>query len=354
MGAGLAGLSCAICLERKGIQPIIFEKHHRVGERFPNVEAVIELMHRPIKNSLAYINKISGINLQPTSMIHTIEVNSPNKKALIKGSNIGYTTIRGHDMRSWECQLESQLKTKIHFEQQHDLKDLKNDFDYVVVATGDAIIPLNMGLWKSDIEPFLKGCIVKGNFNTGSIRIWFNQNLSKQGYVFFLPFDENEACLSVAAGPSSHEEIDKLWEKTVDYLNIDPLPNTTFKVEEMRIGKIRTRQLDNIIFIGNSGGFIEPFAGFGQITSIISGIQAAESIINGKNYNNLTKWYDKLYEDSLALRHSLNQFNNDDFDEIISLINMHQIQNFILNPSLSPISLAAKLLTSKEKFKNKL
>ncbi|HRS22041.1 MAG TPA: NAD(P)-binding protein, partial [Clostridia bacterium] len=57
MGAGLSGLSCAKYLEDHNIEPVIFEKRERVGERFPNMEAIIQMVHRPLKDPLIYINK---------------------------------------------------------------------------------------------------------------------------------------------------------------------------------------------------------------------------------------------------------------------------------------------------------
>ena len=59
MGAGISGLSCAIILERNGIEPTIFEKRGRVGDRFINSEAMFDILNRPIKDCLSYneINK---------------------------------------------------------------------------------------------------------------------------------------------------------------------------------------------------------------------------------------------------------------------------------------------------------
>jgi flavin-dependent dehydrogenase len=42
MGAGISVLSCAITLEKNGIEPVIFEKRSRVGERFVKVTYSID------------------------------------------------------------------------------------------------------------------------------------------------------------------------------------------------------------------------------------------------------------------------------------------------------------------------
>lgn len=115
LGAGFAGLACARKLEQNGIRPVIFEKRHRVGERFPNMEAIMHIIHRPIRDSLIYLNKLLGFELKPAAVIRTVEIHSPSSKAVITGKNLGYSTIRGHDDRSWENQLARHVKSNIIF-----------------------------------------------------------------------------------------------------------------------------------------------------------------------------------------------------------------------------------------------
>ncbi|MGB4302326.1 MAG: NAD(P)-binding protein, partial [Syntrophomonadaceae bacterium] len=328
LGAGFAGLACARHLEQNGIYPDIFEKRHRVGERFPNMEAIMHLMHRPIKDSLVYINDLLNVDLQPAAVVHTVEMHSPNHKTVING-HLGYSTIRGHDDRSWECQLARYIKSDIIFNTQPDYQELAQEYDWVVVATGDSIIPRDLGVWTTDIEPFLRGCIIKGDFDPGTIKLWFNQSLSKQGYVYFAPYDQDEACISVAAAPSSPEDIDTLWAKTVDYLGITPEPGSEFKVEEYKIGRVATRQVRNILLTGNAGGFIEPFMGFGQVPSLLSGFYAAKAIATGADYNRLTSWFNTRYQNSLVLRNYMNQLDNKAFDRLVLALSNKVSQNII-------------------------
>jgi flavin-dependent dehydrogenase len=343
MGAGFAGLACAIHLEQNGIYPDIFEKRHRVGERFPNMEAIMHLMHRPIKDSLVYINNLLGVDLKPAAVVHTIEMHSPNQKAVINGKNLGYSTIRGHDDRSWECQLADAVKSNITFNCAPDYRELEKEYDWVVVATGDSTISRDLGVWITDIEPFLRGCIVKGNFDPGNIKLWFNQSLSKQGYVYFAPYDYNEACISTAAAPSSLEDIDRLWAKTIDYFGITPEPGSEFKVEEYKIGRVATRQVRNILLTGNAGGFIEPMMGFGQAPSLLSGIYASKAIITGEDYNQLTNWFNKRYEDSLTLRNYMLKLDDEAFDRIVLALKNKVSQSIMNNPHFIQLSLLAKM-----------
>jgi flavin-dependent dehydrogenase len=351
LGAGLAGLSCAKYLEDHGIEPVIFEKRERVGERFPNVEAVIQLIHRPLKDPLIYINKKYKINLVPAGLTHTIEINSPNHKTTFTGYNIGYTSIRGHDERSWECQLARQVKASIHFNSTVTWQELEEEYDWIIIATGDPTISRELKVWRTDAEAFLKGCIVKGKFDLGVSKIWINTNLSNKCMVYFAPFDENEASYCTVAIPGSPEELDTLWSRTVEELKFEPVPQTEFKFEEYKLGRLTTRQVGKKLIVGAAGGFVLPFMGFGQIPSILSGVYAAESIINGRDYNKMTAWFDKHYNDELTLRKYVNGMDNIEFDKLVSFFSKPIINRLAANTNLPVMSIAANAVRARNLIK---
>lgn len=347
LGAGLSGLACAKYLEANNIEPVIFERRHKVGERFPNMEAIMQLMHRPIKDPVLYINKKYGLNLLPGGITHTLEIYSPNCKATLTGENLGYTTIRGHDNRSLECQLAKQIKTQINFNSTATWQELEKDFDWIIIATGDPTISRELGVWKTDAEAFLKGCIVKGKFDLGVAKIWLNTELSKKCMVYFAPFDTNEGSYCTVAIPSSPEELDILWSRTVKGLNFEPVPQTEFKYEEFKMGRVSTRQIGKILLTGSAGGFVEPFMGFGQVPSILSGVQAAEAIITGGDYNKLTAWYNRNYAYCLTIRKFINNIDNEGFDRIVASLNLPTVKELVANTNLPILSLAAKAIRSR-------
>jgi flavin-dependent dehydrogenase len=351
LGAGLSGLSCAKYLEDNNIEPVIFEKRERVGERFPNMEAIIQLVHRPLKDPVIYINKKYNINLMPSGIVHTIEIHSPNHKATFTGYNMGYTSIRGHDDRSWERQLARQVKAKIHFNSTVTWQELEKDFDWIVIATGDPTISRELKVWKTDVEAFLKGCIVKGKFDLGVSKIWLNTKLSKKCMVYFAPFDENEASYCTVAIPSSPEELDTLWSRTIEELKFEPIPNTEFKYEEYKMGRVSTRQIGKKLLVGAAGGYVLPFMGFGQIPSVLSGVYAAESIITGKDYNKLASWFDKQYTDSLIIRKYVNNIDNEGLDKLVSFFSLPMVSNLASNTNLPVLGLVAKAISSRNLIK---
>lgn len=345
LGAGLSGLACAKYLEDNNVEPVIFEKHHRVGERFPNMEAIMQLIYRPIKDPVIYINKKYGLNLLPNGITHKLEIHSPNHKSAFTGYNLGYTTVRGHDDRSWECQLAKQVKAQIQFNSTVTWQELEKDYDWIIIATGDPTLSRELGVWRTDTEAFLKGCIVKGKFDLGVSKIWLNTNFSKNCMVYFAPFDANEGSYCTVAIPSSPEELDTLWTRTIEGLNFEPVPQTEFKLEEYKMGRVSTRQIGKILLVGAAAGFVEPFMGFGQVPSILSGVYAAESIITGKDYNKMTAWFDKQYAYSLTIRNYINTLDNDGFDRLVSSLNLPMVSNLMANTNLPVLSMAAKAVS---------
>ncbi|MDW7652413.1 MAG: NAD(P)-binding protein, partial [Bacillota bacterium] len=94
MGAGLAGLSCALTLEKHGIKPTIFEKRRQVGDRFPNGEIILSALSSPHVDPLAYLSETYEIHLQPTGHIGKLTVYSEHEKAQISGQ-LGFSNLRG-------------------------------------------------------------------------------------------------------------------------------------------------------------------------------------------------------------------------------------------------------------------
>ncbi|WP_254901700.1 NAD(P)/FAD-dependent oxidoreductase [Thalassobacillus devorans] len=121
IGAGLAGLSCALTLEKHGYSPDIFEKRKKVGDRPLIGEAMSPLLHRPIDDAIKYLSETHDIHLKPTTNIQKIFVHSPNETSFLEG-HLGYTNKRGKDKNSYERQLAEQVKSPIHLKSKSNMK----------------------------------------------------------------------------------------------------------------------------------------------------------------------------------------------------------------------------------------
>ena len=72
IGGGLAGLACAHELEAHGISPTIYERNSFIGEAFPHVGAVLDIVMRPYGDPLAYLKNAFGIEFNPLNKVKTI------------------------------------------------------------------------------------------------------------------------------------------------------------------------------------------------------------------------------------------------------------------------------------------
>lgn len=327
MGAGLSGLSCAIYLEKHGLKPTIFEKRRLPGDRFINGEIFLHLLNKPYNDCLSYFEKEFGIVLEPVSLIEEITVFSKNKQASIKG-NIGYSNIRGRHEQSSESQLAAQVKSEIIYDSDKSYDDLLHEFDRVVVATGDAEYAAKLGNYKSDLTVSLKGATVEGNFTTNNPMGWLNNNFAPQGYGFLIPFSESEATVVVAYPDYPHNRVkdpntlyDLYYQQVCKDLSQNLKITDTFEVHGYILGICNKAKIDNTYFVGNNFGAIMPALGFGQFTSILTGVYAAQDILGMGDYDKLTQEIRHAYNNSLVLRRSLEKLDNAKLDLIVQNLN---------------------------------
>ncbi|GAA0180908.1 NAD(P)/FAD-dependent oxidoreductase [Clostridium sediminicola] len=320
MGAGLSGLSCAITLERYGITPTIFEKRNSVGDRFVNAEAMFSILNRPVKDCLPYIAENYHINLKPIGEVDKLFVHSKNELGTIDGK-IGYTNIRGRYKNSYENQLEKQVKCNINFNSTYEYEELCKNFEYVVLATGDGEYASLLGNYRCDLTCTIKGATVEGEFVTSNPSVWFNYEIIPKGYAWLIPFSEKEANLVIAYPdyPDNIKlDINDMWEKFYSLVckklgqNFKITDN--FEITRYMIGICNKPKIDNTYFVGNCFGAISPGLGFGQYTSILTGVYSSYDICGVGTYEELTKPLFENYNHSLVLRRFLENLTDDEID----------------------------------------
>lgn len=335
MGAGISGLSCAITLERNGIEPTIFEKRSRVGDRFINAEAMFDILNRPIKDCLGYIREKFNIDLQPISDVDKLIVHSKNEVSSIQGK-IGYTNLRGRHENSFERQLEKQLKRKIIFNSSYEYETLCKEFDFVVLATGDGEYSSNLGNYRCDLTCTIVGATVVGDFIKSNPHVWFNYDIIPKGYGWLIPFSEKEANL-VIAYPDYPNNIkldrDKMWSRFYELassdLNQSLKIRDSFQITRYMMGICLRPKIDNTYFIGNCFGTISPGLGFGQFASILTGVYCAYDILGIEKYEKLVKPLFENYNNSLVLRRYLENLADDKLDAIVKNLDNKLIDNLI-------------------------
>lgn len=335
MGAGISGLSCAITLEKHGIQPIIFEKRNCVGDRFVNAEAMFSILNRPIKDCLPYIADNYGIVLNPIDEVNKLVIHSKNKIGSIHGK-IGYTNVRGRHEESYECQLEKQINSKINFNSTIEYEELCEKFEYVILAAGDGAYASKLGNYRCDVTCTIRGATVEGEFITDIPHVWFNYDILPKGYAWVIPFSEKEANLVIAYPDYDDNiklDIDTMWEKFYDLVCKELQQNfkitDKFEITRYMMGICNKPRVNNTYFVGNCFGALSPGLGFGQFTSVLTGVYSAYDLCGIGKYEELVKPLFKNYNHSLVLRRYLENLNDNNLDFIVKSIDNKLVDNII-------------------------
>ena len=350
IGAGIAGLSCAIVLEKNGILPTVFEKTSFIGEREQHVGAILNIMNRPVKDPLKYIKQTFDIEITPINTVNILTHYSPNQKTSITG-NFGYFTKRDQEENSIKKQLFAQLKkTEVLLNREVNYKQLIGEYDYVVAADGKPDIAEELGCWTDWIRGYIKGAVIEGEFNPNELVIWLDQTYCKNGYAYLTPFSSKKASISLYVPYTDVNEIDHYWDKFIQKEQIKSRIVETFKVYHCS-GQVYPHRVDNLFLAGNTGGAIDPFLGFGQIKSISMGGMAARAIIEGSDYEKLIRQFYKSTLNLYELRKSFNTITNKQFDFIVKSLGFPGVKLIIYDTPLNVIKYGAFVLKWKRKIK---
>ena len=322
LGAGLAGLSCAVTLERHGVRPVILEKRDRVGDRFVNAEAMFGILNRPIPDFLRMLAREYHLFLTPMSEVNRLVIHSRNRTGSIDGK-IGYSNIRGRHPDALECQLAGQVSSRIETGSTLEYAQAAREFEKVVLATGDGEDAFRLGNYRCDLTCSFRGATVQGNFRTDTPHTWLRCDILPKGLAWLIPYSQREANL-VFALPDYLEnaalDLDAAWDRfhaqACRELGQDLRISESFRTRKYWMGRCRRPRIGGTYFTGNCLGAPSPGLGFGQFVSILSGVYAALDICGLEAYDRLARPLLENYEHSLKLRRTLEGLDDAAFDRL--------------------------------------
>lgn len=334
IGAGVAGLYCAHELERLGIKPVIFEKNAYIGENINHVAGVLDISHRPIPDIIKHMRKEHHIDIQPLAPINVLEHHSPNITTTLKGF-FGYLFKYSKDADSLKCQIFGKLKnSKLQLNEVGDYIKLSEKYDYVVVATGNHEYAKEAGVWQEWVSTYVRGAIILGDFDPNKLTVWINKDYCKNGYVYMTPFDKHRACIVVIATDVNEKEIDRYWEL---FLYGESIKNPI--VEEFTLchksGFVYPHQLGNTFFIGNAGGGVEPFLGFGHLNASVMAVAAARTIALGWSFEKQIADIIKRNDEMRRFRLMYNKMTNNQYDYLIWSLGLPGIKQLIYSTNIN-------------------
>lgn len=324
VGAGLAGLACAHELERLGLSPDLFECRDKVGDRFPVLETLAQFMSlEPGQDIFDRLRQDLGLPINPHQVIHRAVLHGPSTEATISGF-LGYSVIRGPAEQSLDSQLLRQVRTPVHYRSDPDVSALSQEYDHVVVATGNAKWPREFLRWRQDLEWWMRGAYVTGDFCPGEYHFFFNTRYAGTGYAMIAPIDERHASVGVAVPMAPPEEIEAYWHLfRSEQGHFWGEEQFQFQVDGWPCGKVGSPKLGNVLLVGAAGGFTEPLGITGVVPSLETGVLAARQLALGdRSLERFARRWRSFYDQALRIRHNVNAWTDRDMDRLVTAVSM--------------------------------
>ncbi len=335
IGMGVSGLSCAYRLNQLGVRPTMFERKSIVGESINLFGIHLNCFNNISKNPLRFLEKKYGLSIKPLSSIREINMRAGKKEVNIKG-RLGYIFKRGAERTSLERQLYDQIDADIYLDAyiiDTHLDEIRKRFDYVIIATGETDIPDFLGIWHEASVKQIRSGIMDGNYNTERVILWLNREYADKAYIYLVPASQNRAAITMTVSDITPNELDYYWKRMLIAENISNNILETWDFE-FHSGTIKTNQFGNLFFIGNAGGMTDDFMGFGIMNGISGGIIAAESIVQGKNFEKGIITILRQTKDLHCLRMLFDKMDNRTLHAMTTVLGLPGIRHAVYNYQL--------------------
>lgn len=214
--------------------------------------------------------------------------------------------------------------------QQVNLKDMHESFEYIVVCSGTPDVAQDINLYRTTFIANVRIATVIGDFKTDTMIGWLNNAFAKNAFAYLIPNSKNDARLVLITTNIMPNELDYYWNEFLKLANIDYNIGNIMDLEHV-VGHTDTQQYKNIFLCGNAAGFLDDVLGFGSMKALISGTLAGKAIAENKNYSKLVRKLNEDVNQMTRFRTSLNTFNNNDFDRLITLMGLPIIKQWIFH-----------------------
>ena len=342
IGAGIAGLSAALTLEKNGFIPDVYEQNALVADHYSHVGVILNMAYRSISSEpLKYLSKLLTVKLSPLETINNLIINSKNSQASVKNEVIGHSFIVGPEPTSLQNQILKHLKnSRVLYEQRESLENLRQKYDYVIVATGsrseDYVADKYLKGWHQYLVAYSRVAKIYGKFEPNTSIVWGDKEILKDGYAFLAPFSRQIASLYVTVPHiSGWAELDQIWKEFFKKESILEKSTLLGTFERTHVSAYSSSVTwGNCLFVGDQGCFLDPFLGLGGATAIVSGVMAARSIIENRSYDKLVQEHKKVISVMSKMRNFYDSIDDKTFDFIVASEDNALIKKLVYGTSI--------------------
>jgi len=180
--------------------------------------------------------------------------------------------------------------------------------------------------------------MIRSNYNSNTVELWFDSDISPEFFGWVIPEDENWARVGLATKKNVVKCLDNFFLKRF---------NRKVKCKKILAGTIRYGLIDNsvsnrILLVGDAASQVKPFSGGGLVYGLIGAEVAAKACIKSleeENYKKgfLKKNYDDVWKEKLAwpirkglvMNKIIHAFNDDQLSLLFLLIKMGKLTKLL-------------------------
>ena len=276
-GAGIAGLTCAICLARAGRPVTVFERTDAVGAHHHGDIEYLENWSQD-EDTLAELRRIGlEVNfwVEPLQHLSVFPPGWQGRFDARSATPLGYATVRGPFEGAIDRGLADQARAAgVRIVTGRSVSASEVD----VIATGGA-----------RASAVASGYV----FESGApdqVTMLIDDRLTPKGYAYAI-VSRGRGCLIVATTEQYKQVNRRLEQAVLEFERIAPLaPRNLRRVSYVATANLRPRRAqsrDGKLYLGEAAGFQDALLGFGMRYAILSGYLAACSLLEGQDYDAL-------------------------------------------------------------------